>query len=435
MQPPATILLAFANDWVDDRHHLRGLLAESKAIDKALAPLVEAGALAVPSPIHNATVDDVIGAFRERQYRDRIRIFHFGGHASGSMLLFEDERGGPSGAHAEGLAGYLARQRGLVLVFLNGCCTGPQVRRLREAGVHAVVATTCAIQDGVAAEFATAFYAELATRSLRDAYETAEQAVRMRAGDDPRSVVRDIGEVAGDAGAATWPWIFDCAPEYEDWTLASELAREARRARRQRVLVATAALPLVWLIALGVSAEVRRTSCRAPGLRPLCAAAGIGGVASQAEQARWDAARQQRSGDGLRAYLREYPDGAYADEARTRLATCTTERVEAPGAIDDRRYAQWRVNRSPARAFATKAEARADAQKRGSDDAHATCASFGLVDRLVSASIEPPAIESPAWDCAEADRRFTCGFEGELVCRVQRVTVSLEEHCNEPGSR
>ena len=57
-----------------------------------LAPLVEAGALAVPSPIRNAIVEDVIGAFHERRYRDRIRIFHFAGHASGSMRL-EDERG------------------------------------------------------------------------------------------------------------------------------------------------------------------------------------------------------------------------------------------------------------------------------------------------------------------------------------------------------
>ena len=67
MQPPPAILLAFANDWVDDPRHLRGLLEESKAIDRALAPLAEAGALAVPSPIHNATVDDAIGAFCERR--------------------------------------------------------------------------------------------------------------------------------------------------------------------------------------------------------------------------------------------------------------------------------------------------------------------------------------------------------------------------------
>lgn len=230
MPPPAAILLAFANDWVDDRRHLRSLLDESKAIDKALVPLVETGAIAAPSPIHNATVDEVIDAFRQRRYRDRIRIFHFGGHASDSMLLFEDQGGRPSSAHAGGLAGYLGKQRGLVLVFLNGCCTKPQVRRLRDAGIHAVVATTAAIQDRVAAEFAAAFYAELATRSLRDAYETAVLAVRLRSGDDPRSVTRDSRDVGGvdDTEPPTWPWIFDCAPEYEGWMLASDLAHQSR---------------------------------------------------------------------------------------------------------------------------------------------------------------------------------------------------------------
>jgi len=34
--------------------------------------------------------------------------------------------------------GHLGEQPGLVLVFLNGCCTEPQVRRLRAAGVKAV---------------------------------------------------------------------------------------------------------------------------------------------------------------------------------------------------------------------------------------------------------------------------------------------------------
>src|SRR5689334_21269861 len=126
MPSPPAILLAFANDWVDDKRHLRALYAESKAIVEALAPLVEAGALTVPPPVHNAAVDDVLGAFREGPHRDRICIFHFGGHASSSKLMFEDEAGAQTPAHARGLASYLGRQRGLVLVFLNGCSTAGQ---------------------------------------------------------------------------------------------------------------------------------------------------------------------------------------------------------------------------------------------------------------------------------------------------------------------
>jgi hypothetical protein len=110
----------------------------------------------------------------------------------------------------------------------------------------------------------------------------------------------------------------------------------------------------------------------------------------------------------LRAYLRDYPEGAYAAEAQVQLASCQRERVEAPGAVDDRRYPRWLVNRSAAHALATEAEARADAQQRGSDDARATCASFGLTDRLVSASVAPVT-----WDCREVEHRFVCGFEGD----------------------
>jgi CHAT domain len=169
MPSPAAIILAFANDWADDKRNLRSLLAESGAIANVLAPLVEGGRLAMPPPIHNATIDAVLGVFRARRYRDRVRVFHFGGHANASTLLFEDADGKPAKAHASGLASYLGQQRGLALVFLNGCSTEPQVRLLREAGVKAVVATTRAIQDEVAAEFATAFYTELASRSLREA--------------------------------------------------------------------------------------------------------------------------------------------------------------------------------------------------------------------------------------------------------------------------
>lgn len=341
MPPPAAILRAFANDWVDDRRHLRSLLDESKAIDKALALLVETGAIVLLSPIHNATVDDVIGAFRERRVRDRICIFHFGGHASGSMLLFEDEAGKPTQAHAEGLAGYLGQQRGLVLVFLNGCCTQPQVRRLREAGIKAVVATTSAIQDAVAAEFAKTFYAELAARSLRDAFDTAVQAIRLRWGDDPRSVTRDVA--MHEAMPPGWPWILDCDPGYEAWTLAAEQARQARRAWRVQLLLAAAAAFLLLMTSLVLSADARRTTCRAPGLRSLCTAIGIGDVPTPAEQALWDEARRQPSGDGLRAYLRRYPAGGVrrrgaiaAGGLSDRAGRDACERKDHPAAMDGR---------------------------------------------------------------------------------------------------
>ncbi|HEX3475848.1 MAG TPA: CHAT domain-containing protein [Kofleriaceae bacterium] len=415
--PSPAILLAFANDWVDDKRHLRSLLDEGKVIDQALAPLVETGAIAVLPPIHNATVDDVIGAFRERRHRGRICMFHFGGHASGGGLLLEDEAGQPTAAHASGLAGYLGRQPGLVLVFLNGCCTEPQVRRLRAAGIRAVVATTRAIQDAVAAEFARTFYAELAARPMRDAFETAVQAIRVRWGDDPRAVTRDVG-TPEDAGPPGWPWIIDCDPDHETWSPGAAAGR-LRRTRRLRLV---AALAVLVTASLAASAGARGTACRVAGLRAACAAIGIGGPAP-AEQALWDEGVRQRTGDGLRRYLRSYPDGAHADAARARLAGCTIERVETRGSEKEVRFT---LAVSQDRALPTEADARRDAVERGNLDAATTCAPQRRVADLLSAAAEPRG-----WRCEPRDGGVACGFDGEIVCRVRDRIRSERERCRD----
>lgn len=431
MLSPAAILLAFANDWVDDKRHLRSLLDESKAISKAIAPLVEAGLLGLPPPLHNATVDDVIEAFRARRHRGQIRIFHFAGHAGSSTLLFEDDAGHLLQAHARGLAGFLGRQPGLVLVFLNGCCTEPQVRQMRAAGIKAVVATTRAIQDEVAAAFAAAFYAELATRSLRDAFDTAVQVVQLRWGDSRRSVTRDLDpHEDGDPG---WPWIIDCDPTYEAWKLGSEPSGEAGRTARSGfrragrtwrvpLLLAASTMLLLLTSTLALSAQARRTTCRAPGLRSLCAMAGFGDLPSPAEQALWKQALAQSSGDGLRMYLRMYPTGTYVDDVDSRLKRCWTEHVEALTPETQRLY--WVVNPVRARPFPTEDGARDDALARGHQDAVRICPSIGNVE-LLSVSVEPHD-----WKCSKQDRGFACGFDGTVVCRVQYRTQVEREHCN-----
>ncbi|TMQ28184.1 MAG: CHAT domain-containing protein [Deltaproteobacteria bacterium] len=340
------VLLAFANDWIDDKRHLRSLLDEAKAIGKALGPAVKAGVELLP-PLHNATVGDVTDAFRA--HHDQIRVFHFGGHASGSALLFEDETGNPTEAHARGLAGYLGQQPGLVLVFLNGCSTEPQVRRLRAAGVKAVVATTHAIQDAVAAELAEAFYVELAVRPLRSAFDPAVHALQMRWGDDPRAVTRDVAP-HDEPHTASWPWGIDCDPAYEDWTLGAELAQQRRRTRWQHLRLAAAATVLLLPLSLVVSADARRTACRAPGLHSLCAVIGTGGVPTAKEQALWEDARAQPTGDGLRAYLQtDSPVGSRArwsvacaigsDPNRSGAGTMPTRATSDPGDLgrQDRR--------------------------------------------------------------------------------------------------
>src|SRR5262245_11862502 len=126
------VLVAFANDHRPGGRLLRDLYEESNAIHDALMSRHAAGVLAPLPAVFNATIDSLLAAFRG-PYRDRICVFHFGGHADGASLLLETSDGGPMAAHANGLAGYLGQQAGLVLVFLNGCCTAPQIGALRAA--------------------------------------------------------------------------------------------------------------------------------------------------------------------------------------------------------------------------------------------------------------------------------------------------------------
>jgi len=102
----------------------------------------------------NATVDDVFNVLQHPRYRNRVAIFHYGGHAGGRGLLLETPAGEATVlAHAGALARFLGGQRGLELVFLNGCSTRGQVRGLLDAGVPAVIATSQRIDDEVATEF------------------------------------------------------------------------------------------------------------------------------------------------------------------------------------------------------------------------------------------------------------------------------------------
>ena len=283
-----------------------------------------------------------------------------------------------------------------------------------------MVATTRAIQDSVAAEFAKTFYAELAARPLREAFDTAVQAIRLRRGGDPRSVTRDLA-VPEEAEAPRWPWVIDCDPAYEAWTLGAA----SGGTWWARLLLAVGVMLLVGTVSLAASAGARRTACRARGLRSLCAAVGVGDVPTPAEQALWDEARKQSSGDGLRAYLRRYPEGAYADEGRARLAGCTIERVETLGPGRDVRFALT-VSQTRARPLPTEDEARRDAVVRGNRDAADTCEPMRLKADLVSALAEPHE-----WSCTQLDPGFACGFDGEIVCRVRDRIATDHERCRD----
>lgn len=151
------IFLAFANDRVDEAAYLRNLPKELDGIRKALYRAQEAELCEVVERA-NITVNEILNVFQDQNYRDRIAVFHYGGHANGYQLLLESASGGNVSAKSEGLVPFLARQQSLKLVFLNGCSSQQQALELIHAGLPAVIGTSQSINDDVATSLAIRFY-------------------------------------------------------------------------------------------------------------------------------------------------------------------------------------------------------------------------------------------------------------------------------------
>jgi hypothetical protein len=171
------IVLAFSNDRDD---YLPMITRERKNIFKTLQDHHDSGYVQVHKE-ESTTLEDLFWLFN--RYRDRIVIFHYGGHAGSTCLQLESSAGEPQTAHAVGLAQLLGQQKQLQLVFLNGCATLKQVELLLSAGVGAVIATSVPIQDEMATEFAEQFYEALAGQAaIQEAFETAKAFITTKYG-------------------------------------------------------------------------------------------------------------------------------------------------------------------------------------------------------------------------------------------------------------
>ncbi len=201
------ILLAFANDRDDTIGHLRNLPVEARQLREVLEPAEQAGLCEVVVR-SNSTASDLFKVFQDPRYRNRIAIFHYGGHANGYQLLLETAAGQAAAADAGGLAAFLAQQHGLQLVFLNGCSTQQQTQGLLDANISAVISTSRSIDDQVATDFAFHFYQGLAGgATIRTAYHEAAAAVQTAKGGNTRGLY--FGTKADSQShpeADRWPW-------------------------------------------------------------------------------------------------------------------------------------------------------------------------------------------------------------------------------------
>jgi hypothetical protein len=212
------ILLAFAND-PEDR--LKNLRRERQSLERALFSADDSQAIKLVKAEQTST-EYLFEQFSV--HADRVAIFHYGGHANGGALRLESEGGAAETAHAGGLAQLLGMQKGLKLVFLNGCATKGQVRLLLDKGVQAVIATAVPIDDVMATEFAEQFYTELGRRQpVGRAFNTASSFVATHYNHKTvRGGSRSFDAVDDETVSAELTWgiyLADGADAVLDWVL------------------------------------------------------------------------------------------------------------------------------------------------------------------------------------------------------------------------
>ena len=201
--PTPVVLLAFSNDMDNP---LSSLKRESRNIARTVAALEDRRMLRLFRE-DKSTTDDLLESLHRlsdpaNDYQ--LVVFHYGGHADGDTLRFEDSPG-----HGDGLARLLGSFRSsLALVFLNGCSTLPQVQQLIDAGVKAVIATSAPIRDEHACHFAEFFYRKLASRaSLGQAFDFAAQSLQFKYGRTAERIAVDrTRSIGGGAAATAMPW-------------------------------------------------------------------------------------------------------------------------------------------------------------------------------------------------------------------------------------
>jgi hypothetical protein len=157
--------------------------------------------------------------------------------------------------------------------------------------------------------------------------------------------------------------------------------------------------------------QAPQTLCTLPGIHSACRSNGWGGVATAAEEALWVQAQAGKGGDGFRAYLARYPEGAFRAAAQARLDGCRRASVE-----------RW-------------------------EDEIRTLPLYEAVDRPAAGGIDALAAAAAAQVCRGFDqgefrlrgasarlRRSPCSsgrceLDGEAVCEVAVRYVEANEDC------
>lgn len=235
------IYFTFANEQRGSSNmFLRNLKVEREALRAVFDDEVLDGNLeTVIDP--DVTQTQIFRIFQGARYRDRIRIFHYGGHADSDELMLETEAGGNQAFYSSGLARLLGQQTHLQLVFLNGCATKMQAEALLQSGVPVVIATSRKIPDADATLFSQTFYRGIAgNATIARAFKEAESALFAQHGnlDNHRGVFWEE-EKAGETAEVPWK-LFTQDEKQLQWKLYETKADDTDLMQVKTQLIGTA---------------------------------------------------------------------------------------------------------------------------------------------------------------------------------------------------
>jgi len=213
------IFLAFSNDKETAGGYLRNLTKERNLIREALkTACTQAEPLCELIVEPDVSLDRIFDIFQDINYRDRIAIFHYGGHADDYQLLLENSIGKKSYVDTDGLISFLSAQIGLELIFLNGCSTQAHAEELIAAGIPAVIGTTRKISDRAASSISERFYKGLgAGLNIQLAWQAASARARSERSKVPKGAVIKLGNRHGHL---PWQIYYQLNPKkIKEWSL------------------------------------------------------------------------------------------------------------------------------------------------------------------------------------------------------------------------
>ena len=212
------IFIAFANDKVNHTSYLRNLAVEYRGIRNALNKAERNGLCEVVERA-SATIEDIFDVFQD--YKDRVAVFHYGGHADCYQLLLETPDGKHSFAKRGGLVPFFSRQKSLRLIFLNACSTEEHALDLEREGIPAVISTSQNINDEIAASLAIRFYQGLAIGiSLESAWRDAEDYIKTSVSSSNFGVMYHWEQQEKHEDRFPWDIFFkEGAEEVKEWNL------------------------------------------------------------------------------------------------------------------------------------------------------------------------------------------------------------------------